>query len=112
MKFLIILICVFVIASVIGSYVTSRFTIQDCVLEKTEHLPYIRTFTEEQTQPTDILNLYSKMFVEHSPWDTKNLDVAKMNIGGIQPSSQFTGRPKTLLVGMGTNRDNYLNQPL
>ena len=107
MKFIVLLLVFFACAFVIGSYITKRF-LRTCPKAIVNHVPYIRTFTEEQEQPSYVMAMYKKMFWGNSPWVQTQVHQAQLKVGKKQPYA-WGERPKNILVGKSTNRDDYLN---
>ena len=95
--------CLFVSAT----YMTRSF-IKTCPKAIVNHVPAIRTFTEEQEQPSYVMNLYKKMFWQLNPWWDTTAHKVHLKVGKKQPYA-WGERPKNKLVGKGTDRDDYLN---
>jgi hypothetical protein len=107
MKFLIILLLVLSIAYVISGYIMKTRT-RNCPIPIINNVPYIRTFTEEQEQPSYVMSLYKDMFWKLAPWNDKNPQKTYLKVGKKQPAA-YGGRPKSSLAGKSSNRDDYLN---
>jgi hypothetical protein len=92
---------------VIGGYIIKRSN-KKCPNPIVNNIPYIRTFTEEQEQPSYVMSMFKDMFWKLAPWDSKNLQTTYLKVGKQQPAA-LGGRPKNVMVGKSTNRDDYLN---
>ena len=91
---------------VVGGWVDKRRASR-CPKYRYIYKPYVRTFTEEQTQPSSVFKLYKNMFWQQSPWVSTHANPGENSNGGINPFV-WGALPKT---DLGTEResDDYLN---
>lgn len=107
MKFLLYVIVIGLILTSLGMYV-ARYLRGTCPTSRIVYRPYIRTFTEEQEQPSYVFTLFEKMFHGNSPWTQT---FAHRNFLKVSKKNPFIhgGRPKNVLPGEMNDRDDYLN---
>ena len=107
MKFVLITVMVLMVLATLGLYAARRLG-ESCLASRIVYKPYIRTFVEEQEQPSYVFTLFKKMFHGNSPWTTT---FAHRNFLKVSKQNPFIHgeRPKNVLPGTGTDRDDYLN---
>ena len=106
MKFLIYSL---IVAAILYVLITYIIKIEDgkCPGSKIEYKPYIRTFIEEQEEPTYVMNIFKKMFHGTNPWFQTKVQSSYLKVGRQQPNA-YGGRPKNILVGENNSRDDYI----
>lgn len=107
MKFLVLLLTFCAVAYVIGGYFV-RYKNRKCPEPIINNVPYVRTFIEEQEQPSYVMTMYKNMFWGLNPWNDTHAHKVHLKVGKKQPFAHGE-RPKNILVGEDTNRDDYLN---
>ena len=111
MKFVLYLLIIAIIILIIGGWISRRYA-ESCPTATIIYKPYIRTFIEEQKEPSYAFTLFKKMFHDNSPW-TQKLDgqTAALNRGKQNPFIHGE-RSKNVIPGQSNNRDDYLNTSL
>lgn len=107
MRFLVIAVLSVAIAVVIGGYIVKKLA-GNCPGPIINHVPYNKTFIEEQEEPAYVMAMYKNMFWNTNPWEEKQPNSTQLKVGRMQPNI-LGGLPKTVLTGKGSNRDDYLN---
>lgn len=104
--FIVIVALATVTIYILGSWLDKRRDAQ-CPKYRYVYRPSVRTFIEEQTQPTSVFKLFKDMFWKQSPWVSTHANPEEKSTGGINPFV-LGGLPKTEL---GTEResDDFLN---
>ena len=111
MKFLLLAITFSFILAIFGTWL-SRSYAGTCPTADIVYKPYIRTFIEEQEQPSYVFTIFKKMFHGSNPWsDFLGGQTAALKRGRQNPFI-LGERPKNLIPGEDNNRDDYLNKPL
>ena len=95
-----------IVVVIIGYY--RKMVLRSCPGPKVEFVPKIRTFIEEQEQPSYPSNIFKKMFWGNSPWTSTETQSTYLKLGRLQPHYEGT-RPKNIIVGKNQDRDDYLN---
>ena len=108
MKFLLYFIIVSILLCIIGSWVSRKYQ-ETCPTAQIVYKPYIRTFVEEQSEPSYVFTLYKNMFYSDSPWTEKLGGQTAALKRGKQNPFIHGGRPKNPIPGEKNNRDDYLN---
>jgi hypothetical protein len=108
MKFLLYFIMVSLVLCILGSWVSRRYQ-ESCPTAQIVYKPYVRTFIEEQSEPSYVFTMFKNMFYDNSPWTAKlGAQTAALNRGKQNPFIHG-GRPKNVMSGEKNNRDDYLN---
>lgn len=58
---------------------------RSCPKYRYVYKPYVRTFTEEQTEPASVFKMYQDMFWKQSPWVSTWSNPAQATRGYINP---------------------------
>lgn len=107
MKFALYAVLILIILLIIGGWVARRYA-ESCPTSRIVYKPYIRTFIEEQEQPSYVFTLFQKMFHGNSPWVTTFAHRNFLKVSKQQPMI-LGERAKNELGGENTDRDDYLN---
>ena len=107
MKFVLYLIIIAIILIIIGGWI-ARIYAESCPTSRIVYKPYIRTFVEEQEQPSSVFTIFKNMFHGNSPWTQTFAHRNFLKVGKQQPFA-WGGRPKNILPGENNDRDDYLN---
>ena len=106
MKFLIYSLVVAAIVYVIATYVI-KVKNGNCPKARIAYRPYIRTFIEEQEDPTYVTNIFKNMFHGTNPWSETKVQSSYLKVGRQDPLVHG-GRAKNILVGENNSRDDYM----
>lgn len=96
----------YLILYIIHTYILKR-EIRECDNVRYEYRPYVRTFSEEQTNPVSPLGLYKNLFYKASPWWDATGNASYLKDGTIQPFS-WQGLPKSEVLQEGES-GNFVN---
>ena len=108
MKFVLYFLIMLILLVILGSWVARRYA-ESCPTATIVYKPYVRTFIEEQTEPSYVFTIFKKMFHDSSPWAQKlEGQTAALNRGRQNPFI-LGERPKNIIPGQTNNRDDYLN---
>lgn len=108
MKFALYASIIGIILIILGGWVSRRYA-ESCPTATIVYKPYIRTFTEEQSQPTYVFTMYKNMFYGDSPWTEKLAGQTAALKRGKQNPFIHGERPKNVMAGENNNRDDHLN---
>lgn len=107
MKFVLYMLIIGIIIFILGAWLV-RLYAESCPTSLIVYKPYIRTFVEEQEQPSYVFTLFKNMFHGNSPW-TQTFAHRNYLKNGKQNPFILGERPKNVLTGEKNNRDDYLN---
>lgn len=94
------------VAYILGTYII-KMKNSKCPAPKIVYKPYVRTFIEEQEDPSYVMTLFKTMFHGNNPWFDTKVQSTYTKVGRQQPMA-YGGRPKNKMVGQNTSRDDYL----
>ena len=100
--FIVIVMLVALTVFVLGSWFEMRRASR-CPKYRYIYRPYVRTFIEEQTQPTSVFKLFKDMFWSEGPWVTTHANPQEKSTGRINPYV-WGALPKT---DLGTERESH-----
>ena len=106
LNFFLISASFFVVVYVIYTYAIKR-ELRKCEKVKYEYRPYVRTFTEEQTNPVSPMGLFKDMFNKPSPWINVTTQSSRLPERTIQPFT-WQGLPKSEVLREGES-GNFVN---
>ena len=81
-----------------------------CPGPRVEHVPYIRTFIEEQEAPAYVMTMFQGLFTGLNPWFDGKPHHTFQQRGRKQGPFQHGERPKNLIVGKSQGRDDHLGR--
>jgi hypothetical protein len=104
--FLVLALMTLMVTYVIGGWFERRRAAR-CPKYKYVYRPYVRTFTEEQQQPSSVFKMYQDMFWKQSPWVSTTAHPSEFSRGYINPFV-WGNLPKTDL-GTVRESDDFVN---